>query len=93
MRYEYIWFDHCMLRGSKVVEYIEKAILEHDWNTFQCFRKILDKGTQLSDRGTKMYFFPKFIRVISDNEDDDVIEIPLNKTNFMKITDTEYECG
>ena len=91
-KYIYFWYDHMMLRGTKVIDYIKKAIEEHDWKTFCVFKKMLDVGDQYSTKGTKMIFFPNTILVL--DEDGDFKEhIPLNEENFKKITENEYECG
>jgi len=88
--YIYFWYDHMMLRGTKVMEYVKKSIEEHDWKTFSLFKKMLDVGDQYSTKGNKMLFFPNYIAVYDGEKH---YCIPLTEENFKKITANEYECG
>ena len=78
----YEWYDHLLLRENGDAEKVEKAIKEHDFDTF---KKFYD---QYGNR-----FFPAHA-TIYDSDDEWIGEVFVNtRGGFNMITDSEYECG
>ena len=83
----YFWYDHLVLRETGEAEIVQKAIEQHDFDTF---KKIFDKYPATKD----CIYFPTTAMVWSDSADDFVDEIDITTPDgFALIDGSDYECG
>ena len=87
VRYNYYWYHH-MAIDYKMMDKINKAIMNHDWEAFKDYKK----------KYGRRCLFPNMIYPCVEMEDEEVENIypdvlPLNKKNFNLITHSECECG
>lgn len=87
MTVTYYWYDHLLLRENGDAEKVQKAIKEHDFETFMFYY-----NKYQTNRKDDLIFFPKLAHIW---ENDDCIGqfCVLTKGGFNKITDSEFECG
>lgn len=81
----YYWYDHCILRTTGEANIVQKAIEEHNYDSFmKIYNKYKDKT---------ILYFPE-TATIYDDEDNFIGTINiLNEQNFKLIDYSEYECG
>ena len=82
----YYWWDHLILRNTGEADIVEKAIKEHDFDTFMRIKKEYDRNE------CGWCFFPDFAIVYDGSNRTGEIDITIPE-NFSKITYSEYECG
>ena len=89
MTVNYYWYDHLLLRENGDAEKVQKAIKEHDFDTFM---KFYLKYTNITSEGEDIVFFPEYASIYIN--DDYVGEYYiLSEYGFNQITDSEFECG
>ena len=80
--YVYRWYDRCLLRETKIPEWLVASINNHDWETFKELRDMMNlRGCYLPD---KIAVFFKSGRIKN---------VKLNKKTFMRINRSECEAG
>ena len=89
MTVNYYWYDHLMLRENGDAEKVQKAIEEHDFDTFM---KFYLKYTNITSDGEDIVFFPKYATIWKYDEPIGEVNIT-TRGGFEMITDSEYECG
>lgn len=92
----YYWYDHLIRTtkdGKELIEKIEKAIDEKDFEGFMRIKKFLDDLY----KDEEICFLPDTALRYIYSEDGDSYEIEeldiAKKENFVLITHHEYECG
>ena len=85
----YYWYDHLLLRENGDAEKVQKAIREHDFDTFMSF---YHKYQNITSEGEEIIFFPEYARIYINNDYVGEYYI-LSEYGFNQITDSEFECG
>ena len=83
----YYWYDHLILRKTGEDKIVEKAIKEHDFDTFVEFRMKYPNEPDC-------VFFPDtaYVYDLELNDFVGVVDITTPE-NFACIDDQDYECG
>lgn len=86
----YYWYHHMIDRD--VVNQMNRAIKEKDFDKFIELRK---KYNGLPDtEGEPLTFLPDYADVVTEDDYDYIGRVDVTvKSNFNKITDSDYECG
>lgn len=89
----YYWYDHLIRDyewGREAIKAVESALHTHNYKEFMQLRKKLNS----IQRG--LVFLPKeaFVYDRDDVSHDSLFTLDITvKENFMRITDSEFECG
>ena len=86
----YYWYHHMIDRD--VVNQMNKAVKDKDFDKFIELRK---KYNGLPDtEGEPLTFLPDYADVVTEDDYDFIGRVNVTvKSNFDKITDSDYECG
>jgi hypothetical protein len=93
MKYNYYWYHHNAM-SMKRQHWIDKKIMEHDWEAFLLVKEMYDADDskyKISTKGTPMTYFPDTIQVINPDGTQD--HIKMNAENMKLITHCESENG
>lgn len=86
----YYWYHHMIDRD--VVNQMNRAVKDKDFDKFIELRK---KYNGLPDtEGEPLTFLPDYADVVTEDDYDYIGRVDVTvKSNFNKITDSDYECG
>lgn len=86
----YYWYHHMIDRD--VVNQMNKAVKDKD---FDKFIELRNKYNGLPDtEGEPLTFLPDYADVVTEDDYDYIGRVDVTvKSNFDKITDSDYECG
>ena len=95
MTVTYYWYDHMLLRENGDAAKVQKAIREHDFETFM---SLYHKYQNINSEGEDIIFFPNHATMWQYDEilgeDEPIGEVDITtRGGFEMITDSEYECG
>lgn len=88
----YYWYDHLLLRKNGDADIVQKAIREHDFETYMSMRK--KYPPYIDDDGYTTAYFPD-TAILLDRETGDFIEF-VDVTvpeGFDRIESSGFECG
>ena len=86
----YYWYHHMIDR--KVVDEMNKAVKNKDFDKFIELRNKYN-GLPSTD-GEPLEFLPQYADVVTEEDYDYIGRVDVTvKSNFDKITDSDYECG
>lgn len=92
----YYWYDHLVLRDNGDAEKVQKAIKEHDFDTFM---KFYDKYPPFYTHDVEfgrceIPYFPKTATIFLKKTGEIIGEIYITiREGFELIDESEYECG
>lgn len=89
MTVTYYWYDHMLLRENGDAVKVQKAIKEHDFETFISFYY---KYQNISTEEDDIVFFPSYATMWQYDEPIGEVNVT-TRGGFEMITDSEYECG
>lgn len=84
----YYWYDHLILRETGEADVVQRAIEQHDYETFCeiCQKYMRTKNGEI--------FFPRTAMIWDDKKQDFVGEIDITTPEgFNQIDSSDYECG
>ncbi len=87
MTVTYYWYDHMLLRENGDAAKVQKAIKEHDFETFMNFFNEYNANAE-----DGIVFFPEYATMWQYDEPIGEVDIT-TRGGFEMITDSEYECG
>ena len=87
----YVYYDHLILRRTGETKVVEKAIRNHDFDTFM---KLYNKYPPYVSRdGASEVFFPD-VAYIKNMDGETIGELDITTPEgFNQIDDVDYECG
>jgi len=86
----YYWYHHMIDRD--VVKQMDKAVKDRDFDEFIKLRK--QYNGLLDTEGEPLTFLPDYADVVTEDDYDYIGRVDVTvKSNFDKISDSDYECG
>lgn len=92
----YYWYDHLVLRDNGDAEKIQKAIKEHDFDTFMKYYKKYPPFIIEDEEFGKceIHYFPDTASIFSNKTNEIIGMIDITtKEGFDLIDESDYECG